>query len=456
MKTKILKRQCSFISLTILLLFGCSKFLDEKPDAALSVPETLEDLDQLMHNESPINRSFPSLMESGSDDYYVKSNVLKSRNEAEQLVYSWTISLERTDLASWNSPYNAIMIANIVLEGLDRIKGGSVEERDRIRGEALFARAFAFYYLAQIFCLPYDAQNKSNDLGLPLRTSSDFAVTFERATMGETYDFIITDLSQAIRLLPEKARFKSWPSKAAANALMARLYLVMGNYKKSNEFATNALSYNKTLLDYNTINKELKIPFAVGHDEIIYYAFCSNGYLLAANRSFVPKELYFLYHEDDLRKELFFTVGGTGDILFKGNYDGVGGSYFAGMAIDELYLIRAECEIREGETERGLTFLNTLLRSRFKKGSYTEIKNLNGEQALDLVLLERRKELLRRGVRWTDLRRLAGGDSTIRYRKADDGEQNTEYKFELKKASYVYPIPEKILNMYPYRQNALN
>lgn len=446
-------------SLFLVCLFAstsCNKFLDAKPDASLSIPETFEDIRALMNNEGQINRSFPALSELGSDDFYIKSNVLNARPEAERLVYTWTSDAQRYDLQSWTAPYKTIMTANIVLESLERITAGSTSERDILRGQALFVRAFAFYYLAQIFCLPYDVSNRNIAMGLPLRSTSDYAVEFGRSTLGETYDFIIKDLLTALDYLPEKVEFKSRSSKAAALALLARLYLIMGDYTQAGELAKATLDYNDKLQDYNSIDPTLKLPFSTTNIEFIYYAFCNSGYLLANSRAFIPKDFYESYADDDLRKTLYFNRSSNGDILFKGSYDGVGSNYFAGIATDEIYLIRAECEIRKGNLDAGLEVLNRLLKYRYKTGSFIPYKDLSDERALDLVISERRKELVKRGIRWTDLRRLVkdGKGKTV-YRKADDGVNNEKYALSVKPESYVYPIPPDIMRLGNYNQNPL-
>ncbi|TJZ53781.1 RagB/SusD family nutrient uptake outer membrane protein [Sphingobacterium olei] len=446
-----------FISSLIFVTLGCEKFLDEKSDASLSIPETFKDLRATMNYEGQINRSFPTLLEAGSDDYYVKSNILNARSESERLVYTWKNSLQRSDIASWSTLYNTILISNIVLEGLERISEGSDEERKTLKGEALFIRSYAIFNLSQIFCLPYDEVNKNIFPGLPLRTSSDYGQHFDRSSMAETYEFVVNGLMMSFELLPENVQFKSRASKSAALGALARVYLTMGKFDQANEYAREALSYNRALIDYNDLDKSLRIPFSVDNSEIIYYAFCTSGYFLASSRAFIPRDLYDLYEEDDLRKVLFYNRSNNGDIQFKGNYDGVGGSYFAGIATDELYLVRAECEIRAGNVSDGLALLNQLLKFRYEKDTFIGHTNLNQEEALELVLSERRKQLVRRGIRWMDLRRLLKepGRVPALFRKADNGMDVGEYVLEPKINNYVYPIPDNVIRIQNYEQNPL-
>lgn len=349
------------------------------------------------------------------------------------------------------------MITNIVLEGLKRISDGGVADRNILAGEARFVRAYALFYLSQIFCPPYDADKGHALLGLPLRTSSDFSERFGRSTLADTYTFIIDELNKSVELLPDLSQFKSRASKPAALAILARIYLIMGKYELASEYAIKALSYNDRLLDYNKLDRTLRIPFEIAHEEIIYYGFCNSGYLIANSRAFIPKSLYESYAENDLRKSIFYTLSSSGDIQFKGSYDGVGGTYFAGIATDELYLILAESKIRTGQVEGGLEVLNNLLITRYQADSFIPYGDLNLDQALDLVLMERRKELIKRGLRWTDLRRLLLEPRRVEilYRKSDNGVDNNIYSLEPNANNYVYPIPPNVMRLGEYEQNPL-
>lgn len=394
-------------------------------------------------------------MELGSDDYYVKSNVLASRPEREQLVYKWQTGLERTDDASWRNPYNNILIANLVLEGLERVSDGATVDKQMLRGEALFVRGYALFYLSQLFCKPYRHSTRlDGELGLPLRTSSDHAQYFGRSGLGETFNFIISGLEAAAELLPVTAQFKSRPSKLAALSALARVQLSLSNYGEAANYAQQALSYQDELIDYNTLDSNLRIPFEVAHPEVIYYAFCNSGYLLGASRSFITKELYDSYEQDDLRKKLFFNRSAAGDVTFRGNYDGVGGTYFSGLATDENYLILAECLVRTGKVAEGVEYLNKLLVKRYASGTFTPHQpDLSEQDALDIVLAERRKELLRRGLRWIDLRRMAQERTEDIIRKVDDGITDSEFKLGQSAVDLVYPIPSDVIRLGGYEQN---
>lgn len=71
-----------------------------------------------------------------------------------------------------------------------------------------------------------------------------------------------------------------------------------------------------------------------------------------------------------------------------------------------MVLIVAECSARLGNVDKALEYINSLLIKRYKSSSYVPVRVEGKEQALALILKERNKELLFRGVRWHDLKRL--------------------------------------------------
>lgn len=437
--------------------FSCSDFLDKKGSSVLAVPETVKDLRALLDNESEVNTYYPALAEMGSDDYYIPYATLVSRPQSEQLIYSWQREEERIDMASWGLPYRVIMISNMVLEALERGVEGTAHEKKILEGEAHFVRALAYWYLAQVFCLPYDERASHKDLGLPLRVTSDMNQKYDRSSVEEAYRLIVGGMKKAIEQLPENTAYKTQPNKAAAYGALARVFLSMEKYDEANQMAIEAIKRHDKLLDYNMVNVSANLPFGIVHDEIIYYGTTNNGLLLSASRARVPKEIFDLYEENDLRKQIFFNSTNMDDIIFKGYYAGRSTSYFAGIATDELYLIRAECEVRNGETSAGLSLLNKLIETRWKKGSFVPYQTMDEEEALIMVLKERRKQLIKRGLRWVDLRRLNKDprfEQTL-VREIDSGSEVQRFQLEPNAIQYVYPIPYPVLELYKYEQNPI-
>ena len=165
----------------------------------------------------------------------------------------------------------------------------------------------------------------------------------------------------------------------------------------------------------------------------------------------VDPALFNSYADDDLRKTIFFFVNQTtNNITFKGNYNNSNFQIFGGIANDELYLIRAESYARTGDATNAMKDLNDLLSTRWKKDGngntlFTDLTAADAAEALDLVLEERKKELLYRGLRWADLRRLNQDPDrqvTVTRTVADK-----TYTLEPNSYRYTFPLPTNVLEL---------
>jgi hypothetical protein len=162
----------------------------------------------------------------------------------------------------------------------------------------------------------------------------------------------------------------------------------------------------------------------------------------------VDTNLYKSYDRNDLRRVLYFTLNSAG-ITFKGGYHGTIFS-FTGLATDEMYLVRAECRARAGDVNGAMNDLNKLLFQRWKTGTFTPYTASTPEQALDKILIERRKEMPCRGVRWTDIRRLNQENAGITPKRILN---NLEFTLPVNSPLYVLPIPPDAVQLGHYEQN---
>lgn len=390
--------------LFMLLNGSCKKYLETKSDETLSKPATLNDL-QLILDNPDLNKGM-NLTNVGTDEYYITYSDWLSLDEIKQKGYTWHSELD--DLIDWAVQYKTVFHANTALYNLDLIlTKESQEKRNTIKGISLFFRAHSFYQLVQLYSPQYDEKTASKDLGIPLRLTADFNQNSSRSTVQQTYDQIIKDIRDALVLLPNISLIKTRPDKGACYALLARTYLQMGNYEKALDASDSCLKIYTTLLDYNSLSpaSPYPIPTFSSNPEIIFYS--GNGDPLNAedSRVKIDSNLYNSFNNDDLRKTILFKDNGDGTFGFKGNYSG-GYDLFTGLALDEIYLIRAECFARSGKLNESLQDLNTLLSQRWISGTFIPFTASNSDQALSLILNERKKELIFRSIRWCDLKRL--------------------------------------------------
>ncbi|MRR24366.1 RagB/SusD family nutrient uptake outer membrane protein, partial [bacterium] len=358
----------------IILISGVScteDFLDIKPDKSTVVPATLSDMQALLDYDGVMNSNTPGMGELSSDAYYNtydRWNTLTSPYMKNGYIWAKEIWEGQTSI-DWNNRYQQAYYANVVLENLAKMdKPVDSELYDRIEGSALFFRAFAFHQLAQLFCEPYNQTGSNNGPGTPLRLTSDLNVPVTRATVKETYDQILADLLESIELLPESDSYKTRPVKASAHAFLSRVYLSMQDYDNALVHAEAAITPSWQLINYNTLIPSAAYPMTRDNSEVLFQCRMTVYTNLSSSRLIVDSLLYKSYENNDIRKTAWFKTV-TGNKTYKGSYDG-SSQFFNGLALDEIYLTKAECLARKGRVEDALIVLNDLISTRYLSGTY--------------------------------------------------------------------------------------
>jgi hypothetical protein len=315
---------------------------------------------------------------------------------------------------------------------------------------ALYLRAEAFYNVAQLFAKPYDASTAATDLGIPLRLTSDLNVKSVRSTVQQTYEQITNDLTEAAQLLPVTPITVYRPSRPSAFALLARVYLAIGSYTLALQNADACLKLYSTLMDYNTLDATLTYPIPDLNVEIIHEDGVPRYRIWERERGKIDSNLYRSYGSNDLRRSIFFLTNADGSVGFKGMYDG-SRLLFSGITTDEQYLVRAECYARSGQADLAMADLNTLLKTRFLTGTFIPYTASSADDALMQIITERRKELLLRGIRWSDLRRLNKDPRfAVTLTRVLNG---VTYTLPPNDPRYILPIPDYIISATGIQQN---
>lgn len=398
------------IAVSGMTLESCTDYLSVRPDRSLAVPQTLKDLQAILHNETGRNTNYPYTGEIGSDYFYLSDADFYGRNEETRNLYIWDPQAQAEQ--DWLNAYFRVFDLNVVLDAVDVAQRGSLNEsvRGEIRGAALFFRGWLFFQLAQLYAPPYEADKVDKLLGIPIRLTPNIEAPTIRATLSETYNQITEDLESAAKLLPATTTLATKPSKATAHAALARVYLNMGDYANSLRHAEASLSINNVLMDFNALSLTESKPIPVLNEEVLIHLLLPNGGGVFSNtRAKVDPELFASYHVDDLRRGIFFKPNADGTYRFTGDYGRSADATipFCGLATDEVYLTKAECLARIGDTESALATLNQLLVTRWADGRFVPYTAASPDETLALIIAERHKELaFRGGIRWGDLKRL--------------------------------------------------
>ncbi len=404
--------------LVFLPFLACQGFLDEVHQDQL-IPEKTDHYAALLLEE--FNSEYPIFLSI----HHMGDNVVEDPTAQASLklglktTYTWQreieIDEEGTTLSSvnrsWEMMYEDIVIANYVIELVDKAIGKQ-EDINQIKGEAHFIRAFSYFNLINLYGVPYLPASAETDLGVPLNKDIGVEVSYTRNTLAECYVTIEKDLIEARRLIELSGLDKSiWhPSVLACDLLMSRVKLYQHKWEECIEYADKVIE--KKQLSKMKSNQQF---VTASNSEILYSFYTLNrafrtydshgslgDYVYLAN-----KELVDLYDDKDLRKDVFFDEVKDGVYLplkYESSYTALG---FANMRVAEAYLNRAEAYAHLGETEHAIADIKDLHNSR-----YTDASNVTypsePNDVLDFVLEERRKELcFEDHHRWFDLRRMS-------------------------------------------------
>ncbi len=400
------------IMLFVFVFISCDKYLDIQPKG-VRLLETIENYDQWL-NSPDLQISLSKELNLLADNVD-KPTIQNLTTSGSEWVYTWQEQFSEDVKATpliWADHYQSIYYYNTVLQGIDEATGGTEQEKESLKAEALLGRAFEYLYLVNLYGKLYDENTSDEDLAVPFVTSNDLEdATPGRSTVQEIYDYIIGDITTAIPDLPEdnsENRFRG--SVAAAYSVLARTYLYMGNYSLAAQNAQLALNNgSNTVLNYTTMTSDSEIPVLLTREEAIYARFNISYYqeeipALAFLQSFDPTDLRLQFYYTNLGDYSFTTRGQT-------KYQPGGVSYGKaypnwGTSVAEMRLILAEVAARENDLSTACDELDLVRKCRFPSDTYVKYESDVQEEVLQKVLDERTFEFAFTGMRWFDMRRL--------------------------------------------------
>lgn len=173
----------------------------------------------------------------------------------------------------WNDGYEAINTANIILESLPNVDDPDLES-DRVEGEAKFIRAISHLELVKLFAeSPYVAGTTNDQMGVPVITTpvtdSEEFRSPERNSVEEVYTAVISDLQDAVSLLPSTSPDGRANSLVAA-ALLSRVYMLQSDYTNARDMAqdvieSGAYSLNSSVTNFWRIEFTPESIFEIAH-----------------------------------------------------------------------------------------------------------------------------------------------------------------------------------------------
>jgi hypothetical protein len=472
------------ILLLMVVLIGlasCEKYLDE-PNQIQADIKTVDQLQALLDNVTGNGVAFGYEGHNASanystDDTEIAPEIYKNYPSAFSLtnLYYYTLDVDNiAGMASdplWNGEFRKIFVANVVLANVDDASGDAAT-KNRVKADAYFSRAYSYWTLVNYYCLPY-AQANLNAKGLPIKNTTIYAESLTRASLKETYDFILADINHAQSLVnysDVQAAMRWRVSKPAIDAFLSRYYLFTGDYDKSVQYANSALtSPTAKLVDFNMIPAGSPVTYTNPAATLKYSALNDYGptkffawdefyytrLTVNASQMYYPStNLLATYDQsNDLRFILFMIPNGgrRANIItpstYRYTYFNDGGYLPSGPTIAEVLLNKAEALARKGETVNALDAANILRAKRLK--TYVALTANSSADALTKILQERRRELPF-SFRWGDIRRFSVNETpsddvtvTHTFYKMGVGsvDVNTIHTYTLPVKSLRYAVP---------------
>lgn len=428
---------------------GCENYLDTVPQGQV-IPESVNELGLLLSDEKTMSKGFQNPLYM-TDEVYFPDNVYNNRvnRPIGRNGYKWIkpIYFDNEKDQDWRWLYSQIWTCNYILERVDDapLEGLSESDRANVKGQALGARASAYFDLVNVYGKHYDPLTAANDLAVPIILSTKFDQSYSRSTVEEVYNQINEDLTIAFDLIDiEWTEFSYKHSKASIYGVRARMSLMMEEWEDARDYAELVLDIKDDMWDYNdfvsvTPTTILRASHSINNIEAV---FTRSNYWFYTHPSiwntYFSNDLYDLFSDDDLRIQFFAT--------YDPQYDSYMYNLFwyceMGITVPEMHLIIAESEARLLNPIGAMTALNKVLEKRIDTQTYIPETASNADEALAKVLIERRKELMFTGLRWIDQRRLIKtGDFTTVVTRILNGET---LSFEPTPENYIVNIPTDI------------
>jgi len=356
------------------------------------------------------------------------------------------------NLALWSGAYNTIYMCNAILEGVADNSSLSLETREALEGESRFIRAFAYFYLTNLY----------GDVPLVVQTDYTVNALKARSPQTEVYELILEDLNRTAELLhsgyPDNERTRA--NRFTALGLLARVHLYLENWELAEDYSSEVLAATELY----ELPDDLNTVFLANSPEALWqvspegwggtFTHTRDGNLLiritpTGSPVSLSEGLLEHYEADDLRREDWIGSLTSGSetyyypYKYKIQYNATGSNYTEYsmiMRLAEQYLIRAEARTRQGKLEVAVADLNAI-RERAGLEPLEFTTALTREQLLEEVMQQRYHELFSEwGHRWLDLKRTG---------------QALEVLDEIQETDLLYPIPEDELLKNPnLTQNA--
>lgn len=353
----------------------------------------------------------------------------------------------------WASAYNMVYLINSLLEGVEHSNGLSAEVASRLQGEALFVRAFTYFYLMNLYG------------EIPLALSTDYEENALLAAVPQEVveAQIIADLELALTHLEETTLARTQVNRYTAKALLARVHLYLEHWELAEQYSSEVIAQSGT---YSLLT-DLDEVFLANSQEAIWQispegagnvtTHTNEGSVFIINPIFpflsylkLSEDFVQTMGEEDQRKLAWIAYNEGLEVYYAYKYKIQNSTepateYSMVLRLAEQYLIRAEARAQQNKLAAAITDLDRI-KARAGVALLADAPTAVSQQALlQEIQLERRKEFFTEwGHRWLDLKRTHRAQEVL-------APANPDWEA----TDVYYPIPEQELLSNPnLSQNA--
>lgn len=425
-----------------LLVSSCEDYLNVMPKGK-KVPSTLADFEAFIRNESS------HLNDVTQSVYLLNDLYLNPNNQAvlslSSINYNWQAEenriIKNESLESaYGYGYQAIFYWNLIITSVPDIANTSDAAKQQLIAQAKVLRAMNYYQLTNYYADQYYASAAAETLSVPLITSPDMGAPSEQVSIARMYEFILQDLTDALPHLPTEGATVLHPNLGCGHAMLARVYLTMGDYEKALANAERALAQNSRLFDwreyYETNKAQIERPddWATSYPSVMlnspenyifrYGTTSQRNYGQSGLNGALTLQRASLFEEGDAR---FASK-------WKKRYEAPDSIYYGirndkfnggGITTPEMYYIKAECLARKGtqaDIDNAMAALNTVREKRIFADRYTPRTATTTKQAIGYIIQEKANEYVQTGIPFWDRRRLnKDAEYAVTYSKVVNG-----------------------------------
>jgi len=448
---------------------SCESFLDREPTMTISKSEMFKDIDGLNYATIGLYSSFASFYngpfipysECRSGNLRLAKTMTAAYSSRMQPSYEFKNMYDDTSDGTngfYGELYEMLNQANDIIVACNTNSYANTAEKDRCYGEALFFRALLHFSLCNLYVQPYIASNLGNIPAIVLMDKPIEMFSYlTRSKLYKVYDQIIADLKKAELLLANNSRTtgikQAWVSQAAAQALLARVYLYKNDWKNAVVYSNKVIANSSFGLATNAEYESYWKSTSASNEDIMIVDLSNINSRIISTYYGIPdteKSVYFcvskdlkkLYSDTDVRSKLIVPLPGDirDTVITKYKSLGIKERYMSLFRMSEMYLIRAEASAEDADVVQARSDLNTI-RQRADVGAPTI--SLSGQALIDAIMVEKRKELAFEGHTYYDFIRKGKGITRTDY----NGVDNKDVPFPSEKL--ILPFPKSAVEHNP-------